>query len=180
MLGDISVNAVGANFQLGKLYQQQLIDKANAHMAANAGIYGFVDMAGVQTFLGEAAAYDGNPESISDQFKNYCDVLEDDFLLSTAVDNLFSGKNYMASRKAGGRTAAYDVAAIALRSVANMTSVELSLDNITYARDNKDAISGMSKELMARILNKCLEIADLKAAQPVTVYTNKVDRKSVV
>ena len=174
MLGNISVNAVGANIQLGKLYQQQLIDKANAHMAANAGIYGFVDMSGVQTFLGEAAAYDGNPETISEQFKNYCDVLEDDFLLSTAVENLFSGKNYMASRKAGGRTAAYDVAAIALRSVANMTSVELSLDNITYARDNKDAISGMSKELMARILNKCLEIADLKAAQPVTVYTNKV------
>lgn len=174
MLGDISIKAsintvagplnIGP-LNIGSLYDQQLISKANQHMAGSTDIYGgsIVDTSNVETFLDEAAAYSGDPSTISSQFKRYCDVLEDDFLLKTAATNKL--KNYIASKKTKGLNGAYDAAAVSLQSVANTSNISISasIDDLTYLRDNSETVSGLGKELMAGIKDMCLSVAE-KAA----------------
>lgn len=157
MLGNLTLKAFGAEFAIGALYNTQLIEKANAHMQSVAGIYGFIDTADVQTFLGEVAAYDGNLDNISDQFKYYCDVLEDDFLLEASLKDTLKG--YTGTRKKMGMNGAYDTAEQALRSVANLSKVTITTDNLTWAMDNIETIKAMPAKLMAGIKAKCLENA---------------------
>lgn len=165
MLGDISIELVtnsygNVKFNIGSLYDQQLISKANQHMAGSTDIYGgsIVDTSNVETFLDEAAAYSGDPSTISSQFKRYCDVLEDDFLLKTAVMNKF--KDNLSSIKTKGLNGAYEAAAVSLQSVAKTSNISMNISNLLYLRGNSETVSGLGKELMAGIKDMCLYVAE--------------------
>ena len=157
MADDLSVNAVGANVEAGKLYNNELIAKANAHIKSIAGLYGTIDISNTERFLEEIAAYDGNPQNITQNFKNYCDLFEDDLLLKSAVEAEL--KSVTASKRANGLNAAYHTVASALKDVANIKSASVELSNLMYLKDNKEKLSTIGKDILDGLKNKSVTFA---------------------
>lgn len=172
MLKNLSLTAFDITVDFGSLYGNQLIGKANAHMQGNAQISNYIDTDGVSRFLDEAAAYDGDPAKISQSIKDYCDIYEDDLLLKSAVETEL--KSYMASKRAEGLKAAYDTVASSLKNIAGITNVSISLSNVTYIKDNAEALGDLGKTMMTGLKNKCMEFAANKTANQYYTYESRL------
>lgn len=174
VVGDLSVgvNILGINdrVNIGKLYREQLIDKANRHMEEKAKatpqIVAVVDTAEAETFMKEAGSYrQGNPGTISSQFKGYCDALEEALQLKDAAEGAGISSD-------AGLNGAYDTAATCLGQVAKIDDVTIdSTETLDYAKAHKDELKDLADGLMAGIRDKCLEDAD-KADKGQSYFTD--------
>ena len=165
MLGDLSFTGsvsdiVELKVDIGNLYEELLIKKANAHMAAAAGITAFLPTESTERFLDEAVSYNDNKTTISKEFKDYCDLYEDDLLLKTAVNQTFASAS--ASARANGLLTAYDTVATSLKDVAGITNVTLTVpldmlnaDLLLFAMSEVRK----GKTLMKGLKEKALELA---------------------
>ena len=168
MLGNISINVLGAVIELGKLYSDQIVAKANQYMQRNTNIKQVIDITDIQRFLDEAAAYDGNPDSLSKQMKDYFDIYEDDLLLKKAMDALLSKASL--SKKTAGYKAGYDTAGIVLRELATIAQ---PMDIGLKASDIVDLMDENSRaEFAAKVsaMGKT-SLADLKT---VSLYSARI------
>ena len=172
MLGDMSLNVLDVNFGLGALYNEHVVKRANAHLKNAEGIYQFIDTNDIERFLNEVASYDAKPENISQQFKDYCDIYEDDFQLKKQLEKDLASYNDSAKQKA--YNAAYDTVEQCLQSVTGINGESFDLSSLLYAKDNVEKIQAMSVSLMAGIKAKSLEYAN-ESAKRVFVYKSKLN-----
>ena len=168
MLGDLSftgsVSGIGdlgtVKVDIGNLYEELLIKKANVHMASVTGITAFLPTDSIERNLGEIYSYNDDKNTISKPFKDYCDLYEDDLLLKTAVNKKFASAS--ASKRANALLTAYDTVAASLKDVAKITDVtvtvpidKLNADLLLFAMSEV----GKGKTLMKGLKEKALELA---------------------
>lgn len=167
MLDDLAIglkltNTSGVVFTLniGSLYNEHVIQNMNVHLKGMQGISAYVDCSDTKRFLEEAKDYDGNVNSITQQFKDYCDVYEDDLMLARDKEaKLGSNK----TKQAKGMDAAYDTAAASMKSIAATETFELSVTDIQNRKDEFKDIAGIGSNLMKGLHDKCWENASLAA-----------------
>ncbi len=173
MLGDFTVDALGMNVNIGSLYYDNVIARVNSRIQNAEEAYAFVDTMDVHRFFNEVAEYDADTSHISQQFKDYCDVYEDDFLYRKDLDKKL--KDQKDSIRTRGYETAYDVAEQSLKSVAGVGTESFDLSNLLYARDNMEAISSMGADLMAAIRQESMSYVDqLVKNKGAFSYKNKL------
>jgi hypothetical protein len=159
MLGELKLKVdvsgiLTDGLDIGSLYGRLFVDRANNHMieaaAANYNM-DYVSAGDAERFMDEIAAYNGDPSTISSQFKEYCDYYEEDLMIKNAVDNKL--KSFLANissstkkteYKNNAYKAAYDTAASALSEVAKLTEAKLTTDTGMFILNYKDNISELS------------------------------------
>lgn len=161
----VKYNSKTAVIDIGSIYGTQLVERANNALKETAAKKGaeFDETAGeVERFLDETRNYNGNLNSISSQFKRYCDVLEDDLKgLNTEVTNYVKGKGYKGSnatnRISWGMKGVYHTAATCLQNVAEITKVDLDNSDLSSLLDEqtRDKIPGMGKDSMTKLRAQC-------------------------
>ena len=176
MLRGFTAGVMDVNFEIGALYNEQLVVKANNQLKGKDGIYGFVDMTSINRFFDEVAAYDDDPTHITQQFKDYCDVYEDDLGMKSEVQKHVTDKNK--KNEARALNAAYDTVAQSLKSVAGIKSESFDLGDLLYLKeylkDHMDGISTMGSTLMAGLKAKGIDLA-VRSLEKITVYTSELN-----
>jgi ElaB/YqjD/DUF883 family membrane-anchored ribosome-binding protein len=172
----VTYNGKTATLDLGDIYGSQLVDRINEVLKKTATRAGaeFGETAGeIETFLDETRNYSGNKNSVSSQFKLYCDTLEDDLSgLKTDVTNYVKGKGYKGSNATNrvnwGMKGVYHTAALCMQDVAKITKVDLSESDLTPLMDEekRKTVSETGKASMGKLRAQCLTNGKLYADYP--------------
>jgi hypothetical protein len=144
---------------IGDIYKKQVVERVNNRLISAEGLYGFIDTNDVDRFLDEVAQYDGNTANISQQFKDYCDIYEDDFLIKKAFDEKLAKYGNDARERA--KIVPYDTIEQSLKSVAGIENCSLNTTNAMYLMNyGAEGITTLGTDLMAGLKDKALEFAE--------------------